>query len=125
MKDATLPTRKPRTWAEIEPEMDRMLGELQLMLKNIERSNAEAARLSAKADINIQWLEEHLHVASASSSNLTRSVVVEKSYVDQLHAQEITALKQHFADELEKMELRLRLEMAERRLQLPPKDEAK
>ena len=55
-------------------------------------------------------------------SELMRLSLVQQEYRDQLHAQEIAALKEKFSDEIEKLELRLRLEI-ERNRQSPRADE--
>jgi len=57
-------------------------------------------------------------------SEAMRLLVVEQNYRDQLHAQEMAALKEKLLDEIEKLELRLRLEM-ERNRQLLPRDDKK
>lgn len=53
-----------------------------------------------------------------------RLLIMEQKFRDQLHAQEMAALTQKFSDELEKLELRLRLEI-ERGRQWSPRDEKK
>lgn len=49
---------------------------------------------------------------------------VQQEHRDQMHAQEMAALKEKLLDEIEKLELRLRLEI-ERNRPFPPRDERK
>jgi len=79
-------------------------------------SGAKLESTAVKTDSNSEEI--------AQISNSMRLLVVEQNYRNQLHAQEMAALTQKFSDEIEKLELRLRLEI-ERNRQLPPREEKK
>lgn len=77
-------------------------------------SGAKLDSTAAKTDSNSEEI--------AQISETMRLLVLEQNYRDQLHAQEKAALKEKLLDEIEKLELRLRLEM-ERNRQSPPRDD--
>jgi len=79
-------------------------------------SGAKLDSTAAKTDRNTELIVQF--------SEAMRLLVVEQKFRDQLHAQEMATLTQKFSDELEKLELRLRLEI-ERGRQWSPRDERK
>jgi len=77
-------------------------------------SGAKLEATAVKTDKNTELIVQF--------SEAMRLLVVEQNYRDQLHAQEMAAFAQKFSDEIEKLELRLRLEI-ERSRQSPPRDD--
>lgn len=66
MKDATIAGQNPRTDREIEVEIDRLFGEIEMMMRNTQRHQEATARKQAATWESIRWLEEKLHVGKAA-----------------------------------------------------------
>jgi len=79
-------------------------------------SGAKLESTATKTDRNTELIVQF--------SEAMRRLVLEQNYRDQMHAQEMAALKEKLLDEIEKLELRLRLEI-ERNRPLSPRDDKK
>lgn len=66
MKDATTVENNPRTEREYEAEIDRLFGEIEMMMRNTKRHQESMARKQAATWDSIRWLEKKIHVGKSA-----------------------------------------------------------